>query len=103
MHASNVFVCNFSRLVQELDLPVLGAMQSHDARWPLAPGIDKIQLDAPLAFAVAFATVLTMRPCLVALQMTLATGQAARPYTLWLAALTTIVAIGSIHRLRRDI
>lgn len=103
MHASGVFVCNLPRLVQELDLPVFGSMESHDARRSFTPGIDKVQLDSPLAFAIAFATILTVRPRLVAFQMTLATGQTTRPHTFRLAALTTVLAIGSIHRVRLDI
>ena len=103
MGASGVFVCDFARFIHELHSPVLGAIKCHYLRWTVTPGIDEIELDSSFAFAITLATVLTMRPCFVALQMALAAGKAARPHTLRLAALATVVAIAGMHQISRGI
>jgi hypothetical protein len=103
MGASSVFVCDFARFVQKLHFPVLGAIQRYYLRWAVTPSIDEIELDSSFAFAITLATVLTMRPCFVALQVAFATGKAARSHTLWLAGLTTVVAIAGMHQISRGI
>ena len=103
MSASSVFVCDLARFVQKLHSPVLGAIQSYYLRWAVTPSIDKIELDSSFALAITFATVLTMGPCFVAFQVAFAAGKAARPYTLRLAALTTVVAIAGMHQISRGI
>ena len=103
MGASNVFVCDFARFVQEFHSPVLGAIQCYYLRRAITPSIDKIELDSSFAFAITLATILTMRPCFVALQVAFATGKAACPHTLRLAALTTVVAIAGMHQISRGI
>ena len=103
MGASSVFVCDFARFVQKLHSPVFGAIQRYYLRRAVAPGIDEIELDSSFAFAITLATVLTMRPCFVALQVAFATGKAACPYTFRLAALTTVVAIAGMHQISRGI
>ena len=103
MGASSVFVCDFARLIQKLHLPVLGAIQRYYLRRAVTPSIDEIELYSSFAFAITFATVLTMRPCFVALQVALAAGKAARSHTLRLAALTTVVAIAGMHQISRGI
>ena len=97
MGASSVLVCDFAGFVQKLHSPVFGAIQRHYLWRAITPGIDKIELYSSFAFAITFATVLTMRPCFVALQVALAAGKAARSHTLRLAALTTVVAIAGVH------
>lgn len=103
MGASSVFVCDIARFIQKLHSPVLGAIQCYYLRRAVAPGIDEIELDSSFAFAITLATVLTMRPCFVALQVAFATGNAACPHTLRLAALTTVVAIAGMHQISRGI
>jgi hypothetical protein len=103
MGASSVFVCNFARFVQKLHSPVLGAKQRYYLRWAVTPSIDEIELDSSFAFAITFATVLTMRPCLVALQVAFTTSEAACSHTLRLAALTTVLAIAGMHQISRGI
>ena len=103
MGASSVFVCDFARFIQEFHSPVLGAIQRYYLRWAVTPGIDEIELDSSFAFAITFSTVLTMRPCFVALQVALTAGKAARSHTLRLAALTTVVAIAGMHQISRGI
>lgn len=103
MHASSIFVRDFPRFIQKLHSPVFGALQGHELRRAVTPCIDKVELDSSLAFATALTTILAMRPCLVAFQMTLSTGQAARPHAFWLAALAMVVAIAGVHRFSLDI
>jgi hypothetical protein len=103
MGASSVLVCDFAGFVQELHFPVFGAIQRYYLWRAITPGIDKIELDSSFAFAITLATILTMRPCFVAFQVTFAAGKTARPHTLRLAALTTVVAIAGVHRVSRGI
>jgi hypothetical protein len=103
MSATSVFVCDFARFIQKLHFPILGAIQRYYLRRAVTPSIDKIELDSSFAFAITLATVLTMRPCFVALQVAFTTGKAARSHTLWLAGLTTVVAIAGMHWISRDI
>lgn len=100
MHASCVFVCDLPRFIQELDPPVFCALQRDNVGRLVTPGINEVELDPSLALATALATVLAVRPCLVAFQMTLSAGQAARPHALGLAAaLAIVVAVASVHQI----
>lgn len=103
MRASGVLVRDFSRFVKKLHSPVFGAIQRYYVWWAIAPGIDEIELDPSFAFAITLATILTMRPCFVAFQVTFAAGEASRSHTLWFAALTTVVAITGKHQISLSI
>ena len=103
MGPSSVLVCDLARFIQELHSPVFGAIQRYYVRRAVTPGIDEVELDSSFAFAITFATILTMGPCFVAFQVTFAAGKAARPHTFRLAALTTVVAIAGMHQVSRSI
>jgi hypothetical protein len=67
------------------------------------PSIDEIELDSSFAVAITLATILTMRPCFVAFQVTLAASETSGPHTLRLAALATVVAIAGVHQISLSI
>jgi hypothetical protein len=99
MGASCVFVRDLSRFVQKFHSPIFGTIQRCYVWWPFTPRIDKIELNPSFAFAITFATVLTMRPGFIALQVPFTAGETSCPHTFWLAALTTILAIASVHQI----
>lgn len=99
MRTSNIFVCNLPRLIQKLHPPILGAVQCHDLWRLTTPRINEVQLDPSFALAIALAAVLTIRPCLVAFEMPLATGETSCADTLWFATLAAVVAIAGGHQI----
>jgi hypothetical protein len=64
-------------------------------------GIDEVQPHAPLAQSTRLLTIMTVWKALIALQVPLSAGQAARPHALWFICCGRVRRIWAIRRWHR--